>query len=61
MKQIDVSQSLYVLLMIVAFLIGATAFSQENNFQKQFKKAFCPRIEIPNLKKNHTLKSKLVK
>ena len=40
MKQIDISQSLYVLLMIVAFLIGATAFSQENNFQKQFKKTF---------------------
>ena len=30
-------------------------------FQKQFKKAFCPRIEIPNLQKHHTLKSNVVK
>ena len=40
MRQIDVSQSLYVLIMVIAFLIGATAFSQENDFQKQFKKTF---------------------
>ena len=40
MRQIDVSQSLYVLLMIIAFLIGATALSQESDFQKQFKKTF---------------------